>query len=57
MTEDRPEAGPVQSNTQEQKEEHQDLKAARPQGRRGITARVAQGHGREPEGKQGFGHD
>lgn len=30
LTEDRPEAGPVQSNTQEQKEEHQNLKAARP---------------------------
>ena len=30
MTEDRPEAGPVQSNTQEQKEEHKNLKTARP---------------------------
>ncbi len=30
MTEDRPEAGPVQSKTQEQKEEHKNLKTARP---------------------------
>ena len=30
MTGDRPEAGPVQSNTQEQKEEHKNLKTARP---------------------------